>query len=40
MELRCESTNIEIGDVRSSFNQFDLGDVMSKNLVNKGDYLN
>ncbi len=39
MELRCDSTNIEIGDVRSSFNQFDLGDINVKEFGNKGDYL-
>ena len=39
MELRCDSTNIQIGDVRSSFNQLDLGDINVKEFGKKGDFL-
>ena len=39
MELRCDSTNIQISDVRSSFNQLDLGDINVKEFGKKGDYL-
>ena len=30
MELRCDSTNVQISDVRSSFKKFDLGDINVK----------
>ena len=39
MELRCDSTNIQISDVRSSFNQLDLGDINVKEFGKKGDFL-
>ena len=39
MELRCDSSNVQIGDVRSSFNQLDLGDINVKEFGKKGDYL-
>ena len=39
MELRCDPTNVQIGDVRSSFNQLDLGDINVKEFGKKGDYL-
>ena len=39
MELRCDSTNIQISDVRSSFNQLNLGDINVKEFGKKGDYL-
>ena len=39
MELRCDSTNIQINDVRESFNKFDLGDINVKEFGKKGDYL-
>ena len=39
MELRCDSANIQISDVRSSFNQLDLGDINVKEFGKKGDFL-
>ena len=39
MELRCDSSNIQISDVRSSFNQLDLGDINVKEFGKKGDFL-
>ena len=39
IELRCDSTNILISDVRSSFNQLDLGDINVKEFGKKGDFL-
>ena len=39
MELRCDSTNIQISDVRSSFNHLDLGDINVKEFGKKGDFL-
>ena len=39
MELRCDSTNIQISNVRSSFNQLDLGDINVKEFGKKGDFL-
>ena len=38
MELRCDSTNIQISDVRSSFNQLDLGDINVKEFGNNIDF--
>ena len=39
MELRFDSNNIQISDVRSSFNQLDLGDINVKEFGKKGDFL-
>ena len=39
MELRCDSTNIQISNVRWSFNQLDLGDINVKEFGKKGDFL-
>ena len=39
IELRCDSTNIQISDVRASFNDLDLGDINVKEFGKKGDYL-
>ena len=39
MELRCDSSNIQISDVRSSFNKLDLGDINVKEFGKKGDFL-
>ena len=35
MELRCDSTNVQISDVRSSFKKFDLGDINVKEFGKK-----
>ncbi len=39
IELRCDSENIQISDVRASFNNLNLGDVNVKEFGKKGDYL-
>ena len=39
IELRCDSENIQISDVRDSFNNLNLGDVNVKEFGKKGDYL-
>ena len=39
MELRCDSSNIQISDVRSSFNQLDLGDINVKEFQNKREII-
>ena len=39
IELRCDSKNIQISDVRASFNNLNLGDVNVKEFGKKGDYL-
>ena len=38
IELRIESKNVQISDVRSAFSNMNLGDLTLKNLE-KGDYL-
>ena len=39
IELRVDSTNIKISDVRSSFSNLNLGDLNVKEFGKKGDYL-
>ena len=39
IELRIDSKNIGISDVRSSFSNMNLGDINVKEFGNKGDYL-
>ncbi len=39
IELRCDSENIQISDVRASFNNLNLGDINVKEFGKKGDYL-
>ena len=39
IELRVDSNNIGISDVRSSFSNMNLGDINVKEFGNKGDYL-
>ena len=39
IELRIDSKNIQISDVRSAFSNMDLGDVNVKQFGKKGDYL-
>ena len=39
IELRVDSKNIKIGDVRSSFSNMNLGDLNVKEFGKKGDYL-
>ena len=39
IELRCDSENIQISDVRASFNNLNLGDLNVKEFGKKGDYL-
>ena len=39
IELRVDSNNIVISDVRSSFSNMNLGDINVKEFGNKGDYL-
>ncbi len=39
IELRCDSNNIEISDVRASFENLNLGDINVKEFGKKGDYL-
>ena len=39
IELRVDSNNIGISDVRSSFSNMNLGDISVKEFGNKGDYL-
>ena len=39
IELRCESENIQISDVRASFSNLSLGDINVKEFGKKGDYL-
>ena len=39
IELRVDSKNIGISDVRSSFSNMSLGDINVKEFGNKGDYL-
>ena len=40
IELRVDSENIKISDVRSSFSNMNLGDLNVKEFGKKGDYLN
>ena len=39
IELRIQSNNVNISDVRSSFNNMNLGDINVKEFGKKGDYL-
>ena len=39
IELRCDSENIQISDVRASFGNLGLGDINVKEFGKKGDYL-
>ena len=39
MEVRIESKNIKISDVRSSFSKMNLGDLNVKEFGKPGDYL-
>ena len=39
IELRVESNNIKINDIRSAFSNMDLGDLNVKEFCKKGDYL-
>ena len=39
IELRCDSENIQISDVRASFGNLSLGDINVKEFGKKGDYL-
>ena len=39
IELRSESKNVNISEIRSSLNSLNLGDVNVKEFGNKGDYL-
>ena len=39
IELRVESNNIKINDIRSAFSNMDLGDLNVKEFGKKGDYL-
>ena len=39
IELRVESNNIKINEIRSAFSNMDLGDLNVKEFGKKGDYL-
>ena len=39
IELRCDSKNVQISDIRASFDNLNLGDVNVKEFGKKGDYL-